>query len=83
MNWRKGSLTTFGAYIAKSNKTANYFPAGEVLKQPRYSGMMEAVPIRRERYTLREDHLNSYNPYNVLLSAEVLGGDEELDDWSK
>ena len=45
--------------------------------------MMEAVPIRQERYALRENHLNSYNPYNVLLSAEELGGDEELDDWSK
>ena len=67
MNWRKGSLTTFGAYIAKSNKTANYFPAGEVLKQPRYSGMMENVPIRREGYALREDHLSFDN--------EELGGD--------
>ena len=67
MTWRKGSLTTFGAYIAKSNKTANYFPAGEVLKQPRYSGMMEAVPIRREGYALREDLLSFDN--------EELGGD--------
>ena len=48
-------------------KTANYFSAGEVLKQLRYSGMMEAIRIRREGYALREDHLSFDN--------EELGGD--------
>lgn len=56
-------------------KTANYFSAGEVLKQLRYSGMMEAIRIRREGYALREDHLSFYNRFSVLLSAEELDGD--------
>ena len=41
--------------------------------------MMEAIPIRRERYALlREDHLSFYNRVSVLLSAEELGGDEGI-----
>ena len=39
-------------------KMANYFSVGEVLMQLRYSGMMEAIRIRREGYTLRVDHLS-------------------------
>lgn len=56
-------------------KASNYFAAGEVLKQLRYSGMMEAIRIRREGYALREDHLSFYNRFSVLLSAEELGED--------
>jgi myosin heavy subunit len=56
-------------------KMSNTFSAGEVLKQLRYSGMMEAIRIRQMGYALREDHLSFYNRFSVLLSAEELGGD--------
>jgi len=53
-------------------KASNLFNAGEVLKQLRYSGMMEAIRIRREGYGLREDHQSFYNRFSVLLSADDL-----------
>lgn len=56
-------------------KASNLFTAGEVLKQLRYSGMMEAIRIRREGYGLREDHQSFYNRFSVLLSADDLKED--------
>jgi myosin heavy subunit len=44
--------------------------AGEILKQLRYSGMMEAIRIRREGYGLREEHESFYNRFSVLLGAD-------------
>ena len=52
------------------HKSPNAFSSGEVLKQLRYSGMMEAIRIRREGYALREDHESFYNRFSVLLSQE-------------
>jgi myosin heavy subunit len=54
------------------NKSPNAFSSGEVLKQLRYSGMMEAIRIRREGYALREEHESFYNRFSVLLSQEDL-----------
>ncbi len=51
-------------------KASHLFTAGEVLKQLRYSGMMEAIRIRREGYGLREDHQSFYNRFSVLLGAD-------------
>jgi myosin heavy subunit len=57
------------------HKAPNSFSSGEVLKQLRYSGMMEAIRIRREGYALREDHLSFFNRFSVLIGAgEVDGG---------
>jgi len=53
-------------------KAPNVFSSGEVLKQLRYSGMMEAIRIRREGYALREEHESFYNRFSVLLSQEDL-----------
>lgn len=53
-------------------KAPNAFSSGEVLKQLRYSGMMEAIRIRREGYALREDHESFYGRFSVLLSQEDL-----------
>lgn len=44
--------------------------SGEVLKQLRYSGMMEAIRIRQEGYALREEHNSFYEQYSVLLTKE-------------
>ncbi|CAB9513362.1 Unconventional myosin [Seminavis robusta] len=55
-------------------KSPNAFSSGEVLKQLRYSGMMEAIRIRREGYALREDHESFYNRFSVLLSQEDMQG---------
>ncbi|VEU34314.1 unnamed protein product [Pseudo-nitzschia multistriata] len=60
-------------------KSSNNFNAGEVLKQLRYSGMMEAIRIRREGYALREDHKSFYNRFSVLLSADDLKEDIGID----
>lgn len=53
-------------------KAPNSFAAGEVLKQLRYSGMMEAIRIRREGYALREEHQSFYNRFSVLLGSDDL-----------
>lgn len=58
------------------HKAPGALEAGEVLKQLRYSGMMEAIRIRREGYSLRENHESFYNRYNVLLSREELVDDD-------
>lgn len=57
------------------HKAPNSFSSGEVLKQLRYSGMMEAIRIRREGYALREDHQSFFSRFSVLLGpGEVDGG---------
>jgi myosin heavy subunit len=58
------------------NKAAGSFMSGEVLKQLRYSGMMEAIRIRREGYAFREEHASFYNRFSVLLTAKDLEGEE-------
>lgn len=57
------------------SKAANSFVTGEVLKQLRYSGMMEAIRIRREGYALREEHESFFNRFSVLMNSEDLGED--------
>ena len=52
------------------SKVAGTFLAGEVLKQLRYSGMMEAIRIRQEGYALREAHESFYERFSVLLNPE-------------
>ena len=49
------------------SKAPNVFLPGEVLKQLRYSGMMEAIRIRREGYALRIDHEIFYQRFSLLL----------------
>jgi Myosin head (motor domain) len=56
------------------NKAANSFSSGEVLKQLRYSGMMEAIRIRREGYALREEHQSFFNRFSVLLGCDAVQG---------
>ncbi|KAL3924100.1 MAG: hypothetical protein SGILL_001255, partial [Bacillariaceae sp.] len=56
------------------SKAQKSFNAGEVLKQLRYSGMMEAIRIRREGYALREDHHSFFNRFSVLLGADETEG---------
>lgn len=51
------------------NKAPNAFDGGEVLRQLRYAGMMEAIRIRREGYALRETHESFYSRFNVLLNS--------------
>jgi myosin heavy subunit len=58
------------------SKAAGSFVSGEVLTQLRYSGMMEAIRIRREGYAFREDHESFYNRFSVLLTGEDLDGEE-------
>ena len=50
------------------SKAAGSFLAGEVLKQLRYSGMMEAIRIRQEGYAFREAHESFYERFSVLLN---------------
>lgn len=61
-----------------STKSSGNFLSGEVLKQLRYSGMMEAIRIRREGYALREEHESFYHRFSVLLSTADL--EEESED---
>src|SRR3569623_1989757 len=57
-------------------KAAGLFLSGEVLKQLRYSGMMEAIRIRREGYAFREDHESFYHRFSVLLNSDEEHGEE-------
>ena len=66
-----------------SKKAPNALAAGEVLKQLRYSGMMEAIRIRREGYALREDHSSFYNRFSVLLTEEDVQGDGGIENLVK
>jgi myosin heavy subunit len=53
-------------------KSPNSFDPGEVLRQLRYAGMMEAIRIRREGYALREGHESFYDRFHMLLNSEDL-----------
>lgn len=53
-------------------KAPNNFNAGEVLRQLRYAGMMEAIRIRREGYAHREAHESFYNRFSILLDSKDL-----------
>jgi myosin heavy subunit len=53
-------------------KASGSFMAGEVLKQLRYSGMMEAIRIRQDGYALREEHESFFERFSVLLSPTDL-----------
>ncbi|KAL9188488.1 hypothetical protein ACHAXT_006866 [Thalassiosira profunda] len=53
-----------------TNKAYNVFDSGEVLRQLRYSGMMETIRIRREGYALREEHESFHRRFHLLLSSE-------------
>jgi myosin heavy subunit len=53
-----------------TTKAYNVFDSGEVLRQLRYSGMMETIRIRREGYSLREEHESFYRRFHLLLSTE-------------
>ena len=57
------------------SKAPNLFVPGEILKQLRYSGMMEAIRIRREGYALREEHESFFKRFSVLLSKSELSGE--------
>ena len=52
------------------NKAYAQFESGEVLRQLRYSGMMETIRIRREGYALREEHESFHRRFHLLLSSE-------------
>lgn len=53
-----------------TSKAYSVFDSGEVLRQLRYSGMMETIRIRREGYSLREEHESFYRRFHLLLSTE-------------
>ena len=53
-----------------SSKAYSVFESGEVLRQLRYSGMMETIRIRREGYSNREDHGSFYRRFHTLLSTK-------------
>jgi len=60
-------------------KAPNNFNAGEVLKQLRYSGMMEAIRIRREGYALREPHQSFFSRFAMLLGPEDWKGGKGIE----
>mmetsp|Transcript_31170 Transcript_31170/g.59243 ORF Transcript_31170/g.59243 Transcript_31170/m.59243 type:complete len:905 (+) Transcript_31170:1127-3841(+) len=53
-----------------TKKAYSVFDSGEVLRQLRYSGMMETIRIRREGYALREEHESFHRRFHLLLSTE-------------
>jgi len=52
------------------HKAVASFNSLDVLKQLRYSGMLEAIRIRREGYAFREEHERFLNRFKVLLNPE-------------
>ena len=59
-------------------KAPNNFNSGEVLRQLRYAGMMEAIRIRREGYAHREAHESFYNRFSILLDSKDLEAGEGI-----
>ena len=59
-------------------KASNDFNAGEVLRQLRYAGMMEAIRIRREGYSHREAHESFYHRFSILLDSKELEEGEDI-----
>jgi len=59
------------------SKAPNSLHSGGVLKQLRYSGMMEAIRIRQEGYALREPHESFFDRFSVLLTPADMKGDDE------
>jgi myosin heavy subunit len=64
-------------------KAYSIFESGEVLRQLRYSGMMETIRIRREGYSNREDHGSFYRRFNVLLSRKEAKNGEGIEHMVK
>ena len=65
------------------HKAKNSFDSGEVLRQLRYSGMMEAIRIRQEGYSLRELHSSFYKRFRVLLHPEDYKGGTGIEQMVK
>lgn len=57
-------------------KLPGAFAAADILKQLRYSGMMEAIRIRREGYALREEHETFYKRYSLLFGYVKTKGNQ-------
>ena len=53
-----------------TSKAYSVFESGEVLRQLRYSGMMETIRIRREGYSNREDLGSFFRRFQILLSIK-------------
>lgn len=53
-------------------KSAGVFASSDVLQQLRYSGMLEAIRIRREGYAFREEHEKFYDRFSLLLNPEEI-----------
>ena len=53
-----------------SKKKANSLDPGEVLRQLRYAGMMETIRIRRQGYSVREDHESFYKRFSLVLNSQ-------------
>jgi len=53
-----------------SKKKANSLDSGEVLRQLRYAGMMETIRIRRQGYSVREDHESFYKRFSLVLNSQ-------------
>jgi hypothetical protein len=56
-------------------KRANTFRAITTLEQLRYSGLFEAVKIRKQGYPFRLKHVHFYQRYFILVSKQVRGHD--------
>ena len=65
------------------NKSPNTLDAAEVVRQLRYSGMMEAIRIRREGYALREDHQSFYNRFSILVGFGEFEGEAGIEQLVK
>jgi myosin-5 len=44
--------------------------SGEVVRQLRYSGMMDIIRIHQEGHSNQEDHRSFYQQFHILLSME-------------
>ena len=53
-----------------SKKKANTLDSGEVLRQLRYAGMMETIRIRRQGYSVREEHESFYSRFSLVLNSK-------------
>jgi myosin heavy subunit len=50
-----------------AHKKPDYFHAGDILRQLKCAGMMEAIRIRQQGYALRESHEQMFKRYALLV----------------
>ena len=71
-------MLTFVSFQSNNSKTPGLFDQETVLRQLRYSGMLETVRIRRSGYHIRLSYKEFESHYHALLPDKFIGTMEDV-----